>query len=157
MKMLINKANPAIRITAPEIEEDKTCYYVAELAIGKYNWTLVEEEENIDNMPIYFKIPITTRYSDDLSYFDMKFTHVVKTNKFCERDIYGDECCCYYVSSIYKAVKDKVWLFSELAECGYVPTIEDFIRGLFKEMKDENADKQSKSCNQDNRTRDRVL
>ena len=49
MKILINKANPAIRITAPEIEENEYQYTVN---VGKLQplifllpeWTLVEEE-----------------------------------------------------------------------------------------------------------------
>ena len=55
MKILINKNNPAIRITAPEIIET-SLYYVLDFAnddndyetdLLKYDWTLVEEEEDI--------------------------------------------------------------------------------------------------------------
>ena len=47
MKTLINKHNPAIRITAPEIGIVPTgFYYVGSVGYcSKYHWTLVEEEE----------------------------------------------------------------------------------------------------------------
>ena len=56
MKMLINKSNPQIRITAPEIEAlyDKChrveYYYIKDLRLGllQDNWTLVEEETEMD-------------------------------------------------------------------------------------------------------------
>ncbi len=56
MKALINKNNPAIRITAPEIIET-SLYYVLDFAnddntsetdLFKDNWTLVEEEPEVE-------------------------------------------------------------------------------------------------------------
>lgn len=45
MKVLVNKANPAIRITAPEIIEEEEYYtWDGEKAFLKENWILVEEE-----------------------------------------------------------------------------------------------------------------
>ena len=46
MKTLINKTNPAIRITAPEVEVYDKYYYItnARLGILQEYWTLVEEE-----------------------------------------------------------------------------------------------------------------
>lgn len=54
MKTLINKANPAIRMTAPEIEvhEEEDMYFIP---VSDYcipmcieDWTLVEEEPEVD-------------------------------------------------------------------------------------------------------------
>lgn len=50
MKTLVNKHNPQIRITSPEIVEvEQYQYYTTdgENVYLKKNWTLVEEEENI--------------------------------------------------------------------------------------------------------------
>lgn len=88
--------------------------------------------EEMNRIPIYFKIPITTRYSADLSYFDKKVTHVVQGTEFCEKDIYGDPCCCWYVSTIFGTSDDKEWLLKEIAELGYIPSMLDFRKGLFK-------------------------
>ena len=53
MKTLVNKTNPEIRITAPEIELDSEglCYIIPQgggdyLAMWKCYWTLVEEDTN---------------------------------------------------------------------------------------------------------------
>jgi len=49
MKTLINKKNPQIRITAPEIGTGTGYYYV--VSVGYYfkdHWTLVEEEPEVD-------------------------------------------------------------------------------------------------------------
>ena len=50
MKTLVNKNNPAIRITAPEVEKvyDKY-YYIIGIRLGllQENWTLVEEEQQM--------------------------------------------------------------------------------------------------------------
>lgn len=50
MKTLINKANPQIRITAPEVEEYSDWYVILELnaVVEKSIWTLVEEEPETD-------------------------------------------------------------------------------------------------------------
>lgn len=47
MKTLINKANPQIRITAPEIKEwSNKYYYIKDIkwVIMQENWALIEEE-----------------------------------------------------------------------------------------------------------------
>lgn len=45
MKTLVNKNNPALRITAPEIIEEEEYYTLdGENVFLKDNWTLVEEE-----------------------------------------------------------------------------------------------------------------
>ena len=94
-------------------------------------------KEELEKIPIYFKIPITTRYSADLIEFDPELTHVVAGEDYCEKDIYGNDCACWYVSSVFGAVKDKEWLLREIAECGYNPTIDDFEKGLFKNMSND--------------------
>lgn len=46
MKTLINKTNPQLRITAPEIIEEDLYYTLdGEVCYLKNNWTLVEEEQ----------------------------------------------------------------------------------------------------------------
>ena len=46
MKILVNKNNPAIRITAPEIKEYIGGYEIAGIAYcAKELWTLVEQEQ----------------------------------------------------------------------------------------------------------------
>lgn len=49
MKTLINKANPQIRITAPEIKVniDTQTFYIGEEMFDMEDWTLVGEKENI--------------------------------------------------------------------------------------------------------------
>jgi len=91
-----------------------------------------------DEIPIYFKIPITTKYSEDLSLFDKSVTNVVEGTEFCEKDPNGDSCCCWYVSTIFGTSDDKEWLLHEIAELGYNPTFVDFRKGLFKVMKPNN-------------------
>lgn len=93
---------------------------------------LQEQLDAINNLKIYLKIPITTRYSGDLVEFDESKTHIVTGTEFCEKDIYGDDVCCWYVSTVFGAVKDKEWLISELAECGCIPTLMERKKGLFK-------------------------
>lgn len=51
MKTLVNKANPQIRITAPEIRKNDGAFFIVESSTGytlwglmERNWTLVEEE-----------------------------------------------------------------------------------------------------------------
>ena len=50
MKTLINKANPAIRITAPEIKVniDTQTFYIGDEMFDMEDWTLVEEEPVVD-------------------------------------------------------------------------------------------------------------
>jgi len=58
MKTLINKANPQIRITAPEITLENHCYYIwtddgdCIIEFWEKDWTLVEEEPE----KIYYKM-----------------------------------------------------------------------------------------------------
>ena len=93
--------------------------------------------DELNKVPIYFKIPMTTHYSGDLAEFDEKVTHIVEGTEFCETDRFGDKCCCWYVSTIFGTSDDKEWLLKEIAELGCVPTFEEFHKGLFKEMKYE--------------------
>ena len=89
-----------------------------------------------DKIPIYFKIPMTTHYSGELSAFQRaSLLHVVAGDEFCEKDKFGDDVCCWYVSTIFGVSDDKEWLLREIAELGCVPTFEEFRKGLFKEMK----------------------
>lgn len=92
--------------------------------------------DNIDKIPIYFKIPITTEYSGELHEFqqdDNKPVYIVEGKEFCETDRYGDKCCCWYVSTVFGISDDKEWLLKEIAELGCVPTIGEFNKGLFRE------------------------
>lgn len=52
MKVLVNKNNPAIRITAPEVEVYDKYYYItnARLGILQEYWTLVEEESKMEDV-----------------------------------------------------------------------------------------------------------
>lgn len=88
--------------------------------------------EEINNLKVYLKIPITTRYSGDLTMFDKDKTHIVEGKEFCEKDIYGDSVRCWYVSTVFGAVEDKQDLINEIAECGCIPTLEEKAKGLFK-------------------------
>jgi len=88
----------------------------------------------LNKIPIYFKIPMTTHYSGDLAEFDEMVTHIVEGKEFCEIDKFGDKCCCWYVSTIFGTSNDKEWLLREIAELGYVPDIMDFRKGLFKKI-----------------------
>ena len=58
MKTLVNKNNPGLRITAPEIIEEEEYYTLdGENVFLKENWTLVEEEQtegikgNLEEIP----------------------------------------------------------------------------------------------------------
>jgi len=88
----------------------------------------------IDNFKVYLKIPMTTEYSDDLSFFDEEKRTVVEGTEFNEKDHFGDDVCCWYVSTVIGAVKeeDKQWLLSEISELGCNPSTEEVIKGLFK-------------------------
>lgn len=88
---------------------------------------------NVENKQsyLYFKIPITTKYSGDLCEFNIKTTYVVQGREFCEKDIYNDDVCCWYITTTEESVKDKDFLKMEIEECGCVPTEEEFIKGLF--------------------------
>jgi len=91
---------------------------------------------DIEHIPIYFKIPITTHYSGELSEFKKdSLIYVVTGEEFCEKDKFGDVCCCWYVSTVFGVSDDKEWLLKEIAELGCVPTFEEFRKGLFKEIK----------------------
>ena len=90
-------------------------------------WQKKQDEE----IKVYLKIPITTRYSGDLELFDKSKTHIVEGKEFCEKDIYGDSVCCWYVSTVFNAVEDKQWLIEEISECGCIPTIEERKKNLF--------------------------
>ena len=50
--------------------------------------------EEINNIPIYLKIPITTQYSGELNWFPEDKIHLVEGKEFCETDGYGDKVCC---------------------------------------------------------------
>lgn len=80
---------------------------------------------------LYFKIPITTRYSGDLCEFKPETTHIVQGTEFCEKDVYNNEVCCWYVTTTEESVEDKDFLKMEIEECGCVPTEEEFAKGLF--------------------------
>ena len=89
----------------------------------------------IDAIPIYFKIPITTRYSDELLNFPQDKgipVYVVEGKELCEKDIFGDACRCWYVSTVFGVSEDKEWLLKEIAELGCIPTYEEFSKGFFK-------------------------
>lgn len=88
--------------------------------------------EDLFSKTLYFKIPNTTNYSADLAlYFDESKCYIVIGEEFCEKDIYGNDCSCTYVSAIWDAVEDKCFLIDELVECGYHPNQEDFYSGKF--------------------------
>ena len=90
-----------------------------------------ENLQDILNLKVYLKIPITTRYSGDLSEFDKDKTHIIEGKEFCEKDIYGNPVCCWYISTVFGAVEDKQWLINEISECGCIPTIKERLQGLF--------------------------
>lgn len=50
MKTLVNKQNPHVRITAPEIKVniDTQTFYIGDEMFDMDNWTLVEEETEMD-------------------------------------------------------------------------------------------------------------
>ena len=88
--------------------------------------------EDLFSKTLYFKIPRTTSYSGDLSYFDKNKCYIVEGEEFCEKDrVYGGDCSCTYVSAIWDAVEDKCFLIDELVECGYKPDQNDFYSGKF--------------------------
>lgn len=91
--------------------------------------SIEEKLAQYNNLKIYLKIPITTRYSGDLVNF--KNAHIVEGTEFCEKDIYGDDVCCWYVSTTMGDCDDKEWLISEIVECGCIPTLMERRKGLF--------------------------
>lgn len=75
MKTLVNRENPKVKITAPEIETlyDKyhrvKYYYIKDLRMGllRENWALVEEEPEFEHRrkdTIYFLETAKTHYAD---------------------------------------------------------------------------------------------
>lgn len=73
MKTLVNKANPAIRITAPDITLENHCYYIwtddgdCIIEFWERDWTLVEEEPEFEHRrkdTIYFLETAKTHYVD---------------------------------------------------------------------------------------------
>lgn len=91
--------------------------------------TTEEKLAAYDSLKVYLKIPITTRYSGDLSYF--REPHVVESDELYEKDIYGNDVRCWYVSTTFGDCDDKEWLINEIAECGCVPTLSEKRKGLF--------------------------
>lgn len=91
--------------------------------------TTEERLAEYDNLKVYLKIPITTRYSGDIVYF--KNAHIVEGTEFCEKDIYGDIVCCWYVSTTMGDCDDKEWLLNEIVECGCIPTLAEKMKKLF--------------------------
>ena len=91
--------------------------------------TTEEKLAQYDSLKVYLKIPMTTRYSGDLTNF--KNPHVVEGTEFCEKDIYGDDVCCWYVSTTMGDCDDKEWLIDEIAECGCIPTLKERMKKLF--------------------------
>ena len=91
--------------------------------------TTEERLAQYDNLKVYLKIPMTTRYSGDIGYF--KNAHIVEGTEFCEKDIYGDDVCCWYVSTTMGDCDDKEWLLNEIVECGCIPTLKEKFNKLF--------------------------
>lgn len=91
--------------------------------------TIEEKLAQYDSLKVYLKIPMTTRYSGDLTNF--KNPHVVEGTEFCEKDIYGDDVRCWYVSTTMGDCDDKEWLIDEIAECGCIPTLKERMKKLF--------------------------
>lgn len=94
------------------------------------NIDIEERLKEYDNLKIYLKIPITTRHSADISYFKPDI-HVVEGREACEKDIYGNDVCCWYVSAKFKDCDDKAWLINEISECGCIPTLMERKKKLF--------------------------
>lgn len=84
MKTLVNKNNPAIRITAPEITLENHCYYIwtddgdCIIEFWEKDWTLIEEE------PVDFEKLSMEKYPETMTY-DSRGLY---DRKKYDRDIY---------------------------------------------------------------------
>lgn len=71
--------------------------YIFEILLKSYDCNV---NDFLEYVTVYLKMPITTRYSDSIiEYCDDDDTKVVTGDKFCETDLYGNKCCCYYITT----------------------------------------------------------
>lgn len=124
MKTLVNKNNPAIRITAPEFEIDKTGRYF--IPVKRYctldllpeNWTLVEEEQEKPILEVFgFKVGDAVRLKDG----DGR-KHIIKSFKEVE-GIHGPNF--YQVEFEDNSARDGIYPGKEYPN-GYYTQMEKF-------------------------------
>ena len=107
MKTLVNKNNPALRITVPEIIEEEEYYtWDGENAFLKENWILVEEEPTEGIKGNLEEIPSNVDLEKDVeSWFFNEISHKINIEHTMYH--YFQECARRYFELGLNARKEK--------------------------------------------------